>query len=319
MRRREFLSTVGAAMVAGGGKAHGSTLGSKERVDRALKGSDVDRPPFSFWHHFGLKDAKSHAEATLAFHRRFRTDFVKVMSDFPFPAARTGHWYELRPIDNPFPDQLKALELIRDGLAGQAYFVETIFNSWNVAEKLSSPAEVRRLQAEKPQALLDALDTITQSQIAHIRRSLQTGASGILLSVANANAKECSVETYSKFSAPFDQRLVAAAAGSKLTFLHLHVEAPYLDQFHRFEAPVINYSDKVSGIPISKVREKYSQVIAGGIDEVNYRTLTEDQLRRQIDSARRQAGPKFILTPGCSVPNDSSDKELERLPRALGA
>ena len=29
-------------------------LTHKQRVDRALEGRDVDRPPFSLWHHFGL-------------------------------------------------------------------------------------------------------------------------------------------------------------------------------------------------------------------------------------------------------------------------
>jgi hypothetical protein len=322
LRRREFLLAAATAATAGTHRALGSTgaqLNSKSRVDRALKGSDVDRPPFSFWHHFGLKTADAHAKATLDFHRQFRTDFVKVMSDFAYPAGHGTNWYELKPVDDPFPDQIRALELIRDGLNGESYFIETVFNSWNVAEKLSSATEVRRLKDENPQALLDALDVITRSQANHIKRAIATGASGILLSVANANAKECTVADYARFSAPFDRRLLAAAAGTKLTFLHLHVEPPFLDQFHGFDAPVINYSDKISGIPIVDVRRQYSQVIAGGIDEVDYKSLTEATLRQQIDSARRQAGPRFILTPGCSVPNDSTDAELARLPKVLQA
>jgi hypothetical protein len=70
----------------------------------------------------------------------------------------------LNPLDNPFPEQIRALESIRQGLNGDAYFVEAIFNPFNVAEKLSSPAEVRRLRDENPPALLNALDVITQSQ-----------------------------------------------------------------------------------------------------------------------------------------------------------
>jgi hypothetical protein len=48
----------------------GAALTSKERVDRALKGQDVDRSPFSFWHHFldASKPGEEHARATLAFH-----------------------------------------------------------------------------------------------------------------------------------------------------------------------------------------------------------------------------------------------------------
>jgi hypothetical protein len=60
-------------------------------------------------------------------------------------------------------------------------------------------------------------------------------------------------------------------------------------------------------------------VIAGGIDEVNYRTLTSDELRRQWQAAAQAAGRKFLLTPGCSVPNDSTGAELARLPDLLHA
>jgi hypothetical protein len=66
------------------------------------------RPPFTFWHHFRLPTAEAHAEATLSFHRAYRTDLVKVMSDFPYPKP-AGKWYELRPDPNPFPRQIRAL------------------------------------------------------------------------------------------------------------------------------------------------------------------------------------------------------------------
>ena len=72
------------------------------------------------------------------------------MSDFPFPKP-SGAWHEVRVQDDPFPEQIRALMAIRDGLQRSAHFVETIFNPWNVAEKLSSPAAVKQLKAEQPQ------------------------------------------------------------------------------------------------------------------------------------------------------------------------
>jgi hypothetical protein len=59
----------------------------KQRVDPALQGRDVDRTPFIYWHHFGIEKLPCErlAEATLEFHRQFHTDWVKVMSDYPFP------------------------------------------------------------------------------------------------------------------------------------------------------------------------------------------------------------------------------------------
>jgi uroporphyrinogen decarboxylase len=318
MLRRDFLRTAGGLAFAGSGFSVAPELTSKERVDRAMAGQDVDRPPFSFWHHFGLTSYEAHARRTLEFHSAYRTDLVKVMSDFPYPKS-AGKWYELKFDDNPFPDQIRALELIRKGLNGSAYMIETVFNPWNVAQKLSSKEEVLRLKEEKPQALLDALDVITESEIAHAKRAYAWGASGVLFSVANALSAEMSVEDYQKFSAPFDKRFLDGVANAApLNILHLHVEPPYLATFHNFHAPIINYSMHVSKIPIIDVRRQFrSWVIAGGIDEVNYRNLTPTDLARQWYAAATAAGPKFILTPGCSVPNDSTREELARLPDLL--
>jgi uroporphyrinogen decarboxylase len=314
VRRRNFLLSTVAAPLAWGTPS----LTCKERVDRALRGDAVDRPPFSLWHHFGLTTADAHAKATLAFHHEYRTDIVKVMSDFPYPKP-ARKWWELRPVNDPFPDQIRALQLIRDGLGGSKYFVETVFNPWNVAQKLSSKEEVLRLKSENPQKLLDALDVITQSEIAHARRALDTGASGILLSVANANAAEMTPDDYVKFSRPFDQRILQAIPGAPLNILHLHVEPAYVGLFGGFSAPIINYSLHVSHVPVADVRRRYSQVIAGGIDEVNYRKLTPEAIEAQWKAASQAAGAKFILTPGCSVPNDSTPQELSMLPKVLKA
>ena len=64
LSRRNLLLGSAAAVTL-----RGATLTSKERVDRALKGEDVDRSPFSFWHHFldASKPGEEHARSTLAF------------------------------------------------------------------------------------------------------------------------------------------------------------------------------------------------------------------------------------------------------------
>ena len=322
--RRSFL--VSAAALAGAvlaqpilGQVSGrKPLTRKERVDRALAGRDVDRPPFTHWHHFGPQSAEVHAKATLDYHWKYKTDIVKVMSDFLYPKPE-GNWYELKVLDNPFPDQIRALELINSGLNGDAYILETAFNPWQVAVKLSSKEEVFRLQQENPQRLLDALDVLTKSHINHAKRAFAAGASGVLFSIANPNHKELSPADYAKFSAPFDKRFFEATAHAKLNFLHLHWEDEYVDQFVGFKAPVVNWSVQTSGVQVSTVRAKFSQTIATGIDEVKYKDLSPDQIRSQWHAASAAAVGKFILTPGCSVPNDSTDDELSRLPQVVGA
>ena len=290
-----------------------------ERVDRALRGDPLDRPPFTLWHHFRLPTPEAHAQATLDFHRDYRTDLVKVMSDFPYPRP-AGKWYELKVESNPFAAQIRALELIRDGLGGRKYFVETLFNPWKVAEKLSSEEELLRLKAENPQALLDALEAIAVSEINHVKRALATGAAGIFLSVANANAESLAPQDYLKFSAPFDRRILEAASGARLNILHLHAEQGYLEFFRDFPAAAINYSTHVSGIPFAEVRGQFPAApLMGGIDELQYGKLTPQEMAAQWHAAQAAAGAKYLLAPGCSVPDNSTPAELARLPELVGA
>lgn len=314
--RRRFLFFAAATAAAAP-----NAMTQKERVDRALRGEDVDRPPFSFWHHFGLEKfpGARHAEATLEFHRKFRTDIVKVMSDYPYPPSGK-RWYELKVEANPFPEQLRALELIRDGLGGRVHFIETLFNPWNQAEKLSSKEEVRRMKSEDPARLLSALEAIAESEANHVRKALGAGASGIFLAIANAQEGILTREEYARFSEPFDRLVWGAASGAPLNVLHIHGERPYLDLFYKgWPGAVLNHSMHATGVPLAQARASFDGVLMGGIDEIRFRSLTAGELRRQADAAQQAAGSRFILAPGCSVPDESTDEELRRLPDLLGA
>jgi uroporphyrinogen decarboxylase len=343
MNRRSFL--YGAAATAGlasawplfGAKAGKQSLTHKERVDRALRGQDVDRPPFTFYHHYKAPTAQLEAKDHLEFHRIYKTDIVKIMNDFDYPHSTTGKWYELKPLDSPYPDQLTTLQLVRDGLNGDAYFIDTIYGPYMTAmilfqsqpqfANLPKSDEVRdeqirslhEFQQQNPDAWHGALEAITQSTINHIRHSKDIGASGALVSIFNAESKFGSISDYERYSRPYDKRVFDALADTKLSILHLHyLEAPYLDQFMDFNAPVIQYSLKTSGIPISEVRKLYSQPIAGGVDEIDYEKLTVDEIRQQWTEARREAGSKYIAAPGCSVPDNSTSEALMRFPQSLG-
>jgi hypothetical protein len=175
---------------------------------------------------------------TLAFHRQFHTDLVKAMSDYPFPKP-AGKWHELKVVNNPFPEQLRALEPIREGLRGRAYFVETIFNPWNVAEKMSSPEEVLRLKQEKPKALEAALEAIAESEASHARKAV---------AMANAQDGIMTQEDYARFSEPFDRLILDAVSGAPLNILHLRGGKVYLDRFVKgWPAAAINYSNFGTG------------------------------------------------------------------------
>jgi len=341
MNRRQFLhsASVTASLALtrpAFSFANGTpTLTHKERVDRALRGQDVDRPPFTFYLHYKRPTAQQEAQDHLDFHRRYKTDIVKVMNDFDYPKSTTGKWYELKTLESPYPDQLATLKIVRDGLNNDAYFIDTLYGPYMTAmilfQSLPEFAQYKEsdkrilkalndFQKQHPDQWHTALEAITQSTINHIHRSKEIGSSGALVSIFNSHSDYGSVADYERFSRPYDKRVFDALADTKLTFLHLHnLERPYLGQFKDFRAPVLQYSVKVSGIPISEVRKLYSQTIAGGVDEIDFQKLTTDQMREQWKAARAAAGSRYIATPGCSVPNASTPDELARFPQALGA
>jgi uroporphyrinogen decarboxylase len=314
LSRRQFFLSAALPMAA-----RAAAITPKERVDRVLKGQDTDRFPYTCWYHFldEQQPGKVHAANTLNFHRKFRTDVVKVMSDYAYPKSK-GQWYELKADQNPFPEQLKALDVIGGELKGKVHFVETLFNPYKVAEKLSSDVEVKRLMKEKPQALLDALEAIAKSQASHARKAMAAGASGVFLAIANANDGINTPPEYAKFSEPFDRMVLDAVGDAPMNTLHIHGDKVYLDRFYKgWRATVLNYSSHATNIPIARARGSFAEVIMGGLDERNFRTLTHLPMKRMI--LNTDAGRKYIVSPGCSVPNDTKDEEILRVAQIVGA
>jgi uroporphyrinogen decarboxylase len=309
LSRRDLFLALSAAAYAGVG------LDSKKRIDRTLVGKDVDRPPFSAWHHFHLESEPPEvfAKATIEFHQQTGTDLVKVMSDFPYPKP-AGGLDRLQVEPSPFPAQLRALELIRDGIGNENYFVETIFNPWSVAEKLSSREYLLDLKSNAPQKLFDILEVITQSEINHARAAIQVGARGIFLAIQNAVPEVLGEDDYAKFSEPFDKLILSSVSSAPLNILHLHGNHVYWQRFTSgWAANGINYSVAGTKVPISEVRRQTSGVILGGIDGNNFSNLTLADLRLQAKTAREEGRKQFLLTPGCSVPDDTSAASVRRL------
>lgn len=317
MNRRDFL--LSAAALCSTSRAQ-SKMPPKERVNLVLAGKKPDRAPFTFWHHFG--DAKvpglKHATSTLEFQRKYHLDIVKVMSDYTYPKGAGAQWYELKVESSPFPEQLVALELIRDGLAGQKHFLETFFNPWKVAENLSSREAVLQLMREKPQALLDVLEAIAKSEAHHARGALERGASGVFLAIANAQQGHLTRDEYKKFSEPFDMMVLAAAAGAPMNTLHLHGDKVYLDHFWKgWPAQIINYDAVGTKVSLASARKQFSGVLMGGLNHPTVAEAAPVEITAAKRAASASAGTKWICAPGCSVPDDSSHTNLLKLTKAL--
>lgn len=301
---------------ATGGASSRASLTSRERLERLLTGRELDRTPYSIWQHLGIErnGPEAFAKATVQYHLDYGTDFIKVMSDLSYPASTGKNWWDLKVIENPFPEQLRSLELIRNQLPDRTYFIETVFAPWNVAEKLSTEAEVRRLKQESPQQLADALEVIAHSQANHVKRALAAGAAGIFLAIPTADESALTREDYRKWSEPYDRIVLEAARSAHFNVLHIHGSKVYLDLFYTgWPSAAINYSAAATGISLEQVKPHYAGILIGGIDENAYRFLDVGDLKKAYHDAVREVGSRLIFAPGCTVPLDTPPEELRRL------
>ena len=234
-----------------------------ERVTRALKGAEVDRPPFSFWYHFGLQHmaGPKHAEAEVGFYRAYDLDFLKVMSDYPYPlpdglqAVETEEdWRRVEPIaaDNQcWSEQLSALSMINDEIGKEAMFIETIFSTWTTARRLARSGSLSSARERYPDTLLGAMDGISTSLARYAKQVLLRGASGIFLSLGAATDEVMTAEEYETWGRPFDLKILDAVREAPFNVLHIHGKRIHFDSLLDYPVSSLNWSHFASAPSLS--------------------------------------------------------------------
>ena len=307
-----------------------AALNKIERVASALECKEVDRPPFSFWYHFGLQHmpGPKHAEAEIDFYRAYDLDFLKVMNDYPFPlpegleAVETeDDWKRIEPIeanDQCWSEQLTALSIINEQIGREALFIETIFSPWTTARRLARADRFAEARERHPQALLAAMDAISTSLAGYARQAVARGAAGIFLSLGAATNAVMSAEEYSIWGRPFDLKILEAVRAATFNVLHVHGKQIHFDSLLDYPVSAINWSHFTTPPTLADGRGRWGKTVLGGIDETTAAHLSPKELKNQISHALAEAGPRgLIVAPGCSVPTDTSERNLRAIRSAV--
>jgi uroporphyrinogen decarboxylase len=307
-----------------------ATLNKIERVTRALEGEEVDRPPFSFWYHFGLQHmaGRKHAETEIDFYRAYDLDFVKVMNDYPFPfpqdceAIETeDDWKKIEPVeasDRCWSEQLTALAIINEEIGREALFIETIFSPWTTARRMARADSFAKARERCPGALLAAMDAISTSLASYAREAVARGAAGIFLSLGAATDAVMSAEEYAIWGRPFDLKILEAVREAPFNVLHIHGKRIHFDSLLDYPVSAINWSHMTTAPTLEDGRARWGKTVMGGIDETAAAHLSATELRKQVSDALAHVGPRgLIVTPGCSVPTDTSERNLRAIKSAI--
>jgi|SRR5215471_11812228 len=296
----------------------------------ALRGEEVDRPPFSFWYHFGLQHMswKEHAAAEVDFYRAYDLDFLKVMSDFPYPLpngvgalASEEDWKRVEPVgsdDECWNQQLSALSSINDQIGKEAMFIETIFSPWTTARRLSRSGGLAMARQRFPETLLSALEAISISLAGYAKAVLRRGAAGIFLSLGAASGDVMSAEEYDIWGRPFDLKILDAVPNVHFNVLHIHGKRIHFDSVLDYPAQALNWSHFGTAPSLETGKALSGKTVLGGIDEATASHVSAPEIGEQVDEAIREVGTRgLIVTPGCSVPTDTREQSLRQIKAAV--
>lgn len=304
------------------------TMTKVERVRAALAGTDVDRPPFTVWYHFGLQHAPAErtAQVHVEFFEAYNLDWLKVMNDYSYPMPRgietLSDARDLKRIiafdvrQGSLGEQLETIRLIGQSLRGKALVVDTVFNAWNTLKRNVLKEAMGPLMEEHPAELEAALAVVNDNLIRYAIASLHGGASGIFFSVP-ATPESLTGEQYERFMRPFDLAFLEAIRPfGEFHVLHAHGKELYLDRLQEYPVHAISWADREAGPPLGLMRRITPRALMGGIDHGSFPYTSAAKIREQIRTAIAEAGPrKLFIAPGCAIPSYSFP-ELIRAARA---
>ena len=327
------------------------SMSRRERLLAAVARQPVDRVPYAFWRHFPAVDRSPAglAQATLRFHDRYGSDFLKltpaggsaveawgclegdeVQPDGHRPCARCAvrdatDWVAVRPLDPTaapgYSGQLETVvRLGFDRRLGDAPALVTLFSPLSLARKLSGDRLDTDLR-EHPGRVTDALEAIAETLVRFADLALAEGIAGVFYSILTASRSVLGEEAYARFGEPYDRRVLEAIRDrSFLTVVHAHGDRLLFDRVATLPGHVWSWEDRMTPPALAEGRAVVSGAVLGGLDQ--WQTLRDGTPEQAVAEARdavaRTGGLGLIVGPGCVLPVRTGDATVAAVVTALG-
>ena len=310
-----------------------------------------DRIPYAVWRHFPAVDrsAAGLAQATLRFHERYGSDFLKITPAGGYAVEAWGcvegdevrpdghracarcavreaaDWKTIRPLDpETAPGYAEQIETIVrlgfDRRIADAPVVPTLFSPLSLARKLSGDRLATDLR-EHPDLVAGALEAITETLIRFAERALTEGLAGIFYSIQAASRTLHTEEEYARFGEPYDRRFLdSIASRSTLTIIHCHGEELMFDRLARLPGHAWNWDDRATPPSLAQAAAVVPGAVIGGLHQ--WRTLRDGTPDAAVaeakDAVAQTNGRGLIVGPGCVLPMNTPDANVAAVVRELG-
>jgi len=322
-----------------------------ERVEAALHGEEVDRVPFGFWRHYFLQEwaPRRLAELTLAFHRQFDTDLVKLTPSGIYPVqdwgptirfgrddhtspawveaavASADEWETLPRLDvtkGSWGRELETIGHLANALEDAAPLLMTIYSPLTIACTLCWGRDSRDRVIEdlrqSPRQLHAGLATIRDVVRDYAAACLEAGASGLFFATQMANYDDLTVEEYKEFGVAYDLPILESVVDkSRMTVLHVCRRNVMFDLMADYPVDVIHWADRAAVPSLAEARQMTDKTLSGGLSGETLLHGTEEEVIAEASDAIAQTGGRgFILAAGCVISTRTPEANLAAARRA---
>jgi len=330
-------------------------VNSRSRVEAALKGAKVDRPPAAAWGHTYREEwsPEALAKVTVQRARRYGWDFVKFQprassfaEAFGARYQSAGHslrapkelehpihghqdWLGLKPADANAPslaEQVEAVRLTVAELGPDIPVLQTVFSPITVAGYLVGKDKRRAVRdlRRNPDEVLPALERIADAMIDFSLRSVEAGAAGIFYAISGyASVGMMTAAEYDRWLYPLDERvLIALPKSAWFNVLHLCRGQLHFDIARRLPVQAVSWSVTDAGNPsLAEGRKLSGKAVMGGLGHRTtlYRGTPEEVVSEARKALHETGGERFLLAPGCSVPPGARAENLVAMMKAVAA
>lgn len=318
-----------------------------EKIRSAMVGEELDEIPVSLWRHFPGMDleASSLCKAQLSFQRRFDPDLIKLCPsggyaslafgaeieyyESPMGAPRTKV-YRVRDaedwasLDEPdvqggvLGEMIRAVVCVNEALEGEVPLIQTVFSPLTICQNIGGERLLEDMRRE-PELLLEGLKVITDTMVEFTKANIDAGASGIFFATQMATYDRMSEEEYRNFGMSFDIPILRAAKGRPLlNVVHIHGKNIMFDLIAgNYPADALNWHDQRTPPNLAEAHRKFGGLLLGGIDELGVLVKgSEEEVEEMVKaSVRSVSGRRLLLAPGCVIPLNAPESNLDTVTR----
>jgi uroporphyrinogen decarboxylase len=311
-----------------------------ERVEAALKGDAVDRPPVSLWRHWPGEDntAEGLAAATVKWQKAHDFDLIKFMPTGTYSVEDWGavttyahnpsgtrtvtapgltkveEWPGLEALDVTkgfLGQQNEALRLTAEALADSVPILQTVFSPLTTARKLAGDRVFTHMRRH-PDILKEGLKIIADTTARFAVAALGAGAHGVFFASQCSSYRLLGEPEYRAFGEPFDRIVLdAIQSSSRFNMVHAHGEDIMFDLLAAYPVQMMNWHDRLTWPSLAEARERFPGLLVGGIED--RRTLlsgTAGDIQAEIRDALGQGQGRLMVGPQCVMSIETPDAQV---------